>query len=437
MKKAFAMILVMLCLLSAAASAETWMIAPIETPEGEPIGISPDGSTMLFRGSEGFLVKRNGELKPIVPNYERGVEDAYGNFEKCMSNASFFALLDETGVTWSPDGRYFVLTNWQEVMVDFRWIRDLILFDTEKGECFLADTDGNQLRAESAGCVLAANFGENGEYLDFVYMSNDRANSRMTLERYEIGEEKVNRLARFARYLPEGGLNYILVGIQPLSGGRYLMLRETRDESQPYAFDLFQDESKEKPLRTKWKETLTPLSFTYAEVGITPYQILANPNMKYALLFAHGDVDSERKTPLFFRVNVDDDYSGSDECLMISQLGTEAANTFAVSAETREALADALNDSAVIVNAAFSPDGMRALLLVQKTQEYRLAVMDMETLALNWIQADELNLDANGPYCVRSTELSYAFRAGMQWCEGDRLLIHTEDGVKLYQLEKT
>ena len=47
MKKAFAMILIILCLLSAAAPAETWTIAPIETPEGEPIGISPDGSTML------------------------------------------------------------------------------------------------------------------------------------------------------------------------------------------------------------------------------------------------------------------------------------------------------------------------------------------------------------------------------------------------------
>ncbi|MCI5661801.1 MAG: hypothetical protein MR371_06085, partial [Clostridia bacterium] len=353
MKKVFAMILIMLCLLNAAALAETWTIAPIETPEGEPIGISPDGSTMLFRSGEGFLVKRNGELKPIVPNYERGVEDTYGNFEKCVSTASFFALLDETGVTWSPDGRYFVLTNWQEVMVDFRWIRDLILFDTEKGECFLADTDGNQLRAESAGCVLAANFGENGEYLDFVYMSNDRANSRMTLERYEIGEEKVNRLARFARYLPEGGLNYILVGIQPLSGGRYLMLRESRDESQPYAFDLFRDESKENPLRTKWKERLTPLPFTKAEVGITPYQILANPNTKYALLFARGDFDAG-SAPLYFRVNVDDGYSGSDECLMISQFGAEKANTFAVSAETREALRETLNDNAVIANAALS-----------------------------------------------------------------------------------
>lgn len=435
MKKVFAMILIILCLLNAAASAETWTIAPIETPEGEPIGISPDGSTMLFRSGEGFLVKRNGELKPIVPNYERGVEDTYGNFEKCVSSASFFALLDETGVTWSPDGRYFVLTNWQEVMVDTRWIRDLILFDAEKGECFLADTDGNQLRAESAGCVLAANFGENGEYLDFVYMSNDRANSRMTLERYEIGEKKINRLARFARYLPEGGLNYILVGIQPLSGGRYLMLRESRDESQPYAFDLFRDESKENPLRTKWKETLTPLPFTKAEAGITPYQILANPNTKYALLFARGDFDAG-SAPLYFRVNVDDGYSGSDECLMISQFGAEKANTFAVSAETREALRETLNANAVIANAALSPDGTRALLLVQNQQEYRLAVMDMETLALSWIQADELDLDANGPYCVRSTDLSYAFLAGMQWCEGDRLLMHTKEGTKLYQIEK-
>ena len=34
MKKAFAMILIILCLLSAAAPAETWTIAPIETPEG-------------------------------------------------------------------------------------------------------------------------------------------------------------------------------------------------------------------------------------------------------------------------------------------------------------------------------------------------------------------------------------------------------------------
>ena len=134
MKKVFAMILIILCLLSTAASAETWTIAPIETPEGEPIGISPDGSTMLFRSGEGFLVKRNGELKPIVPNYERGVEDTYGNFEKCVSSTSFFALLDETGVTWSPDGPYCVRSTDYAFLAGMQWCEgDRLLMHTKEG----------------------------------------------------------------------------------------------------------------------------------------------------------------------------------------------------------------------------------------------------------------------------------------------------------------
>ena len=434
MKKVFAMILVMLCLLSAAASAETWTIAPIETPEGEPIGISPDGSTMLFRSGEGFLVKRNGELKPIVPNYERGVEDTYGNFEKCVSGVSFYRRLEETGVIWSPDGHYFTLTNWQQAMVQVQWIRDLILFDTEKGECYLADTDGNQLRDESASCVLAASFSENGKYVDFVRVST-QVQSKMALDRYEIEKSKMTRLAEFSFYPTQDRSNFVYVGMQRLSKGRYLMLRDSNDKSQPLAFDLFQYKGGGFFRKPEWKETLTPLPFTYADAGIFPYQILANPNTKYALLFARGDFDAG-SAPLYFRVNVDDGYSGSDECLMISQFGAEKANTFAVSAETRKALRETLNDNAVIANAALSPDGTRALLLVQNQQEYRLAVMDMETLALSWIQTDELSLDANGPYCVRSTDLSYAFLAGMQWCEGDRLLMHTKEGTKLYHLEK-
>ena len=153
MKKAFAMILIILCLLSAAAPAETWTIAPrLKRPTGETdrhfAGRTEPG---CCSAAEGFLVKRNGELKPIVPNYERGVEDTYGNFKKCVSGVSFYRRLEETGVIWSPDGHYFTLTNWQQAMVQVQWIRDLILFDTEKGECYLADTDGNQLRDESAG----------------------------------------------------------------------------------------------------------------------------------------------------------------------------------------------------------------------------------------------------------------------------------------------
>lgn len=430
MKKALAAILAMLILLAGTASAEIWTLTELDVIWGEPIGVSPDGSTMLFRDHDGLFVLRNGEIKAIKPNYERGVEDTYGNFEKIVRSFDKLTYrFDSAGVVWSPDGRYFTLTYWQHLTMG-QFFFDPVIFDAETGEYFLASTDGNHVTRSSASAVENACFDESGKYFDYVRFGN-HVESRETLERYNLESGETTRLAELSPRLSRPGM-------MRLDEKRYLMISISREDTSATPGVLTLLEEKQSLFGGKnWKETTFAFSTPYGR--LRTYKLLAQPDTKYALICAAGWIDpenSKNSIGLLFRINVNKNMDGIDECIYIDAPNAETASTFTVSAESNEALAerfDALYTGGVsIENAALSPDGTHALLLLrnQRKEEYSFAMLDMETLALSQIPFSDFSL-----YRCTPGDVSGAFAPAMQWVQDDQVLLYSGSGVRLYQIE--
>lgn len=427
-------LLVALLLLAGAASAQSWTLTEIEVPEGEPIGISPDGSTMLLRDENGLMVLRDGELKRLVPNYERGVEDTYGNFEKMVSRlekGSIYVILDSVGAIWSPDGRYFTLAYYWMIHRNAKFFSDLVLFDIEKGEFFLADTDGNNVR-EGFSTVESACFDESGKNLYFVRFGN-HTESRETLERYDLKSGKITRLAELSSY------SYPRAGLCRLNGNRYLRLCESDKEGEGGALILC--EEKWSFFNGKqWEEKNYPFSAPYST--IRTHKLLSQPGAKYALVCARAPLQAEegssRSFGLLFRANVEKEMEGIDECIYIDSPEAEQASTFTVSEKSDEELVARFeklySDGVSIENAALSPDGKHAILKLHNWQRggYYFAVLDMETLALSRIPADGFSLG----YFDDGID-NYTLAPGMQWVTDDRVLIYdgSKNRVRLFEIE--
>ena len=166
----------------AIASGKTLTLTKVEIQtsgeeyNGMPVGISPDGKTVLWRTSEGGFLTRNGEAILIHPAPERGVGDPYRKLEwECSELLRVFP--DEDGLSWSPDGRYVLLYS-KFLSMQLVMALDLVMLDTETGEVFLAQSyeGGSQERGDFVssmeskdfGMVFEARFDLTGEYVYFI-----------------------------------------------------------------------------------------------------------------------------------------------------------------------------------------------------------------------------------------------------------------------------
>lgn len=446
-------LLVALLLLAGAASAESWTLTEIEVPEGEPIGISPDGSTMLLRDENGLMVLRDGELRRLVPNYERGVEDTYGNFEKMVSQfEKGSVVVDTAGVVWSPNGRYFTLTFRRRGLGNGDYIYDPIIFDTKKGEYFLISTDQTKRSLGTTSVIGSACFDEGGKNLYFIrYYVNfdDQDERKVMLERYSLKSGKITRLME----IPNG--YYLYQGLYRLGKTCYLMSCAETDTTDAENIIMIEEE-RSLFRESQWNAESFPVPKQYDFEG---FKLLAQPGAKYALAYARecwlreerDHLDQYRTyekilvESMLFRMHIGKDMKGIDECIYIDSPEVETASTFAVSDESKEELMkrfETLNrdDSVKIIRAALSPDGKHALLLLRKPyrdQWWKLryercfAVLDMESLALSWIPNNDLDLSGPG------FDLGH-FAPGMQWVTDDRVLINdyvnSEDRVRLFEI---
>lgn len=192
---------------------------------GMPLSVSPDGNAWLWQAEDGQIhVIRGGQAMTVKAAPERGAGDPWGRLEAelsqlCRSNV--FPCPE--GVSWSPDGRYAVMS-FRHAKEMYGLFLDLILLDTETGEVFLAaaynPTDPKD--QEHDGYVLLSVFDRAGEYVYFVLYHN------------------LARTASFARYGMKTGETEVLCelpgaidvpGLYETADGGWTMVCATRDDT--------------------------------------------------------------------------------------------------------------------------------------------------------------------------------------------------------------
>lgn len=154
---------------------------------GLPMSISPSG-TLLFL--EGAAALRDGRLTLLCPNPDRGVADEYGNM------ASYLSLqigrgnrIGNEGVTWSPDGRYFVATNYSKIFNGDIYCFP-ILMDTETGDMILTAAYESSRIGGMENAMISACFSQDERYLYYILWSRGAFPKRYSLMRYELETEK-------------------------------------------------------------------------------------------------------------------------------------------------------------------------------------------------------------------------------------------------------
>ena len=160
---------------------------------GMPVSLAPDGETWLWRAEDGQLyMLRGGRALALKSAPERGAGDPDGKLDKL-----FFSLIVKTmtpDVSWSPDGRYAVISILHAMDI-LRMNMDLILLDAESGEAFRAAAYAPE-PGEQNGHVLIAAFDRGGGYVYYVLarLTIDPVRRTVSLVRYAMDSGKTELL---------------------------------------------------------------------------------------------------------------------------------------------------------------------------------------------------------------------------------------------------
>ena len=132
---------------------------------GMPVSLAPDGETWLWQAEDGQLyMLRGGRALAVKPAPERGAGDPDGKLDKLFFSLNRKVLTPD--VSWSPDGRYAVLSILQAGDI-LRMNMDLILLDAENGEAFRGTAYASKF-GEQYGNVMIAAFDRTGGYVYYV-----------------------------------------------------------------------------------------------------------------------------------------------------------------------------------------------------------------------------------------------------------------------------
>ncbi len=132
---------------------------------GMPVSLAPDGETWLWQAEDGQMyMLRGGRALAVKPAPERGAGDPDGKLDKLFFSLNMKFLTPD--VSWSPDGRYAVLSILQAGDI-LRINMDVVLLDAENGEAFRGTAYAFE-SGEQYGDVKIAAFDRTGGYVYYV-----------------------------------------------------------------------------------------------------------------------------------------------------------------------------------------------------------------------------------------------------------------------------
>ena len=379
-----------------------------------PYFYSPDGNKAILMDEKHAYILKDNTITMILPNYLRSVHDSYSGFARFikMDPAQWAG---SEGITWSPDGRYAVLTSFRQVFMMMRFIYGLYILDTDTGELICADTYPIKF-TEGAASVIQTCFDASGRYLYYMLYGNINPDCRTALMRYDMETgEKQQLLA-----CPQ---NTAYPRLELDSKGRLVDLTDTTQPNEFLGLNVFEQKD------GVW--TAAALPFSQPSMIVRPqYMDIGNAGMGIMLqtTFCNG-----RTGMLPGRFLTDDAFTGYDELLLIEGFDAQHATVLPLSAYgDGSELAAKISSGEILqcLNIKLSPNGSFALLLATDGKTYSFMMMDLATLALKKVQSPP------GCASVRAGSglpQSNAYPSGYNWFEGNKLVILTGDGLKLYE----
>ena len=185
-----------------------------------PVGISPDGRSVIWADYQSLYLTRDGADVPVKAAPDRGAGDPYENLEKNLSRMGM--MFGQEGVCWSPDGRYALLTGKRAALKNYQTI-GLMVLDTENGEAFHALALSENIVTAEGGRLYEAKFDRTGRYVYFTGIVNSLSQGEIGLYRCDMATYETQRICGIPGLTGAPGL-------YETSDGRWLVLGATGPE---------------------------------------------------------------------------------------------------------------------------------------------------------------------------------------------------------------
>lgn len=408
----------------------------VSEPQIQVLDISPDGNIrLIYCQDAGYLLLNEREKRMVLisPSAERSVEDQYGAFERVSRLILQRGLVTAEGLAWSPDGRYAAYTSQKNVVVNAYKYFQLFLLDTWTGEFFLAETWPTEFMTGAAVC--AACFDKTGENLYYIRLGGAAEASRTNLYSYNLETGKSTFLSSCNNHYPyTSGLlrtqddSLISVNI-PIKGNEHFTL-DTHIEFMGSRW------MRSMPMHAERSFRLT--QFDYSDETGRGFAVCSLDSPVSLGTSDERTVISNFSFLDLFSLNAVDE----TVVLIPSRANTAVRMTYNELYESITSVKDAeqliKEQKLLITNAAMSPDGRSALLVVRDSfpenasEPFSLKLLDLETLAIQNVAAPE---NANLMTAGYDLPLNTRFPAGLRWYENGEIVMNTgAKETKLFEL---
>ena len=351
------------------------------------VSISPtrnSGFAVLDGESFSFY---EGEYHVLYTSKDKGVEDQYGNMARIYEDRDLTWLIGAEGVSYSHDGRYAVICNYNIAMVyaDFRL--DPVVYDLATGERILTETFANKMSLDNCGVITNALFSPDDKYLYYtVYGSNESGVRSTRLYRYEIESDATELCATLPTRI---GYNYVFADYPGLALGKDGAFYVLTDN---YSADVPQCIARIEEVNDKWIVSGTTLNLSLPKVmvkelhwsetsGKAMYVFeMGNSSNQISKVLTAEEAAKERKLSrkpisLFNCFNLDATLAGVNDYWAIDAQSLQPVRVDEelfqpVSVDTNlDALLEVWNSYTLIDQYGFTPDGEYVLLCVGRTAD--------------------------------------------------------------------
>ncbi len=386
----------------------------------EVFSVSPAGNSALI-ATGGVVFALNGStITELWPNEERGVPDRYENMRMLFQRMGLRQCLGSEGIVWSHDGRYAVLLNIDQALMNAQYVFDPMLIDTVTGDIFLTATYGTKmLKHDDAGVVAAACFSEDDHYLYYTFYGN-LGESKSSLLRYDMESGETE-------FLYNGDTNIYYPALAELRDGSFIIISDVRQDDPMGVARLAQGFSS--AFWAAASERLLNLAGVNEgwHAAVKRYSLPAGQwrtrRLAYSAQSGYAVVigaDSSGAGCALQVFRPDEDFEGFNRYwLLTPSLGFEAAD------DTRPfSGGDYLN----LCCARLSPDGHYMLLQAGRGDEYSLLLVRMADMAVVPVTGVDGALQ---PYGTPQTAV---YRPGMEW-NCDEILLLVDGEVRSYRID--
>lgn len=393
---------------AAFASGRLTLVPVAQEADVAVVSFAPSGNAALLMDDDGLLTEYNGKRYRLVMAEHRGAADEHGNLAKWFRTYPQ-QLLGSEGVTWSPDGRYAVMTNVDAVLKMMKMMHDPIVIDMASGEAFLAATYGNKPLRDGAA-MTAATFSRDGRYLYYMLYT--------TAEEYRTALYRFELATGVVEWCCSGYDTTYYPSLAMLEDGGVMVLLEAMRSGDPQGLVTMHADG-----------TATEVHFDVNRDLWLPQRLLYSTASGWAVMAGRSTQTPSSAKYALQCVRPDDGMAGLNEYVVFDAQSGQAQTVTA--AELRQAV-ETYNAIewpwANVFSAQLSPNGRYALVILPSERRPREAKMILMRLS------DKAVVEVAGYEFGHAKALEILYPPVIEW-NGDTLILSTEDGPRTFRIE--